>query len=42
MVTLLGFNVKFEKSIPKYFIAEESSNVTILIGWQYQLVQISI
>ena len=32
MVTLLGFNVKIEKSIPKYFIAEESSNVTILDG----------
>ena len=32
MVTLLGFNVKIEKSILKYFIAEGSSNVTILDG----------
>ena len=32
MVTLLAFNVKIEKSIQKYFIAEESSNVTILDG----------
>ena len=32
MVTLLAFNVKIEKSILKYFISEESSNVTILDG----------
>ena len=32
MVTLLAFNVKIEKSILKYFTAEESSNVTILDG----------
>ena len=32
MVTLLAFNVKIEKSVLKYFIAEESSNVTILDG----------
>ena len=32
MVTLLAFNVKIKKSIQKYFIAEESSNVTILHG----------
>ena len=35
-VTLWAFNVKIEKSILKYFIAEESSNVTILddnISW---------
>ena len=32
MVTLLPFNVKIEKSILKYFIAEESFNVTILDG----------
>ena len=36
MVTSLAFIVKIEKSILKYFIAEESSNVTILdcnISW---------
>ena len=32
MVSLLAFNLKIEKSILKYFIAEESSNVTILDG----------
>ena len=32
MVTLLAINVKIEKSILKYFLAEESSNVTILDG----------
>ena len=40
MVTLLMFNVKIKKSILKYFIAEESSNVTILdgnIGWHRYL-----
>ena len=30
MVTLLEFNVKIEKSILKYFIDEESSNVILL------------
>ena len=39
MVTLLTFNVKMGKSILKYFIAEGSSNVTILDRWQNQLVQ---
>ena len=36
MVSLLAFNLKIKKSILKYFIAEESSNVTILddnISW---------
>ena len=32
MVTLLAFNVKIDQSILKYFIAEESPNVTILDG----------
>ena len=36
MVTLLAFNMKITMSILKYFIAEESSNVTFLeekISW---------
>ena len=36
MVTLMALNVKIEKSTLKYFISEESSNVTILddnISW---------
>ena len=32
MITLLAFNVKIKKSILNYFIAEESSNVTVLDG----------
>ena len=32
MVTVLAFNVKIEKSFLKYFIAEKSSNVTVLDG----------
>ena len=39
MVTLLAFNVKTTKSILKYFIAEESSNVTFFRR-KNQLVQI--
>ena len=32
MVTFLALNVKIETSTLRYFIAEESSNVTILDG----------
>ena len=32
MVTLLAFNVKIEKPILKYFIAEESFNAIVLDG----------
>ena len=39
MVTLLAFIVRIKKSILKYFIAEERSNVTVLDG-QNQLVEI--
>ena len=39
VVSLLAVNVKIEKSIPKYFIAEESSNCNYNISWQNQLVQ---
>ena len=31
MVTLLAFNVKIESSILKFFIVEESTNVTMLV-----------